>query len=296
MSNASSPPPPAAIAALKARWPLYLIEGALLGSFMVSACAFTALLEHPESVLTRNIPSALVRRSIIGVVMGATAIVLIYSRWGKRSGAHMNPAVTLCFLRLGKIGVFDAIGYATAQFIGGGTGVLISAILAGGLVRHPSVRCVVTLPGRYGTAAAWVAEFLISALLMAVILGVNRVPRLARFGGIFASILVALYITCEGPISGMSMNPARSFGSAAVAQLWHALWIYFTAPPIGMLAAVELHRFWARHPHALCPRLNHCPHTPSIFRCNCHSPGSIERGTEPELSETLPCHPPTTTT
>jgi aquaporin Z len=296
MSNVSAPPRPSAIAVLKEHWPLYLIEAALLGSFMVSACAFTALLEHPASVLTRGIPSALVRRSIIGIAMGVTAIALIYSRWGKRSGAHMNPAVTLCFLRMGKIEPSDAIGYAAAQFIGGTAGVLLSATLAAEFIRHPVVQCVVTLPGAYGVGAAWAAEFLISALLMAVVLGVNRVPKLARLGGYFAGILVTLYITVEGPISGMSMNPARSFGSAAVAHLWRELWIYFTAPPIGMLAAVELHRFWARHPHALCPRLNHCPHTSSIFRCNCHDPDRIERSTEPVLSETVPCHPPTTTT
>ena len=263
-------------AAMQSRWPLYLIEGALLAAFMISACAFTALLEHPASLVRAMVPTDLLRRAIIGLAMGATAVSLIYSRWGRRSGAHMNPAVTLCFLRMGKIGRWDAVGYVAGQFAGGVTGVLIAASLANSFVGHPSVQYVVTMPGSFGVAGAWAAEFIISAILMGVVLGINQVPRVARFGGFFAGSLVAIYIALESPISGMSMNPARSVGSAAVAHIWQHLWIYFTAPPMGMLAAVELHRWFVRHPHKLCPRMNHCHRTPSIFHCNCHASAGIE--------------------
>jgi aquaporin Z len=71
--------------------------------FMVSACTFGILLEHPESPARRAIDSSLLRRALMGIAMGATAVTLIYSRWGRRSGAHFNPATTLAFLRMNGI-------------------------------------------------------------------------------------------------------------------------------------------------------------------------------------------------
>ena len=81
------------LSSLRRHWPEYLFEGALLGVFMISACAFTALLEHPASSVRQAISNGDVRRALIGLAMGLTAVVLIYSPWGQRSGAHMNPAV-----------------------------------------------------------------------------------------------------------------------------------------------------------------------------------------------------------
>jgi hypothetical protein len=75
-----------------ARWHLYAIEGVLLGAFMVSACLFGVILEHPDSPVLRAIASPFVRRSIMGIAMGSTAIALIHSPFGLRSGALMNPA------------------------------------------------------------------------------------------------------------------------------------------------------------------------------------------------------------
>jgi len=104
-------------------WPEYLIEAALLGLFMVSACLFTILLEHPASPLSQTVPAVFVRRLLIGCAMGLTAIALIYSPIGRRSGAHMNPSLTLSFLRLGKIERRDALLYVASQFVGGVSGV-----------------------------------------------------------------------------------------------------------------------------------------------------------------------------
>jgi aquaporin Z len=92
---------------------------------------------------------------------------------------------------------------------------------------------------------------------MSVILRVSNTPRLARYTGLFAGALVATYITIENPLSGMSMNPARTFGSAVNARDWTALWIYFTAPPLGMLAAAEVYvrtRGWRA---VFCAKLHH---------------------------------------
>jgi len=101
---------------------------------------------------------------------------------------------------------------------------------------------------------------------------VNKRKRLARATGLFAGLMVATFITFEAPISGMSMNPARTFASAFSAHLWTGLWIYFTAPVIGMLAAVELQRMFASAPHRLCGKLSHSHRVPCFFTCNCLEP------------------------
>ena len=251
------------------KWRLYLIEAALLAAFMVSACFFTFLLEHPASPLHGRIESMLLRRALIGLAMGATAIALIYSPLGKRSGALMNPAMTLGFLRLGKIRGGDAIGYMLAQFIGGVVGVAVMNAIVHDWIGHPSVRYVATVPGSRGEFAAWLAEFLISFLLVATVMTINKTPRLAPYTGCFAGLLVATYITLEAPISGMSMNPARTFGSALLGDIWTGWWIYFTAPVLGMLAAVELHARIARHPQRLCGRFTHSRRVPCFFKCHC---------------------------
>src|SRR5262245_56889676 len=115
--------------ALRQHWPEYLIEGALLGLFMISAVLFTVLLEQPVSPVHQAIANPHLRRMLIGVAMGLTAIALIYSPWGQRSGAHMTPATTLTFLRLGKVQPWDAAFYIVAQFLGGVLGVLVAKVL-----------------------------------------------------------------------------------------------------------------------------------------------------------------------
>ncbi len=92
-------------------WPEFAIEAACLGVFMISACGFVTLLEYPFSPLHRALPSAVLRRVLTGVAMGLTATGLIYSPWGRRSGPHMNPSLTLTYLRLRKIAPPDALGY-----------------------------------------------------------------------------------------------------------------------------------------------------------------------------------------
>ncbi|MGH7166316.1 MAG: aquaporin, partial [Nitrospiraceae bacterium] len=105
--------------ALARHWPEYLMEAAGLAVFMISAAVFTTVLEHPASPVRQAITDPVLRRALIGLAMGLTAIGIIYSPWGKQSGAHLNPAVTLTFLRLGKIQVADALFYVLAQFAGG---------------------------------------------------------------------------------------------------------------------------------------------------------------------------------
>jgi aquaporin Z len=253
--------------ALRAHWPEYLMEAAELGIFMVSACIFTAIIWHPASPVRQSISDPLLRRMLTGTAMAFTAVCIIYSRWGKRSGAHFNPSVTLTFFRLGKIEPWDALFYVLAQFTGGVLGVLVAAQLLGTTIRHPAVHYAATLPGASGPSVAFVAEFLIAFVQMSVILIASNTERVARFTGLFAAALVATYISLESPISGMSMNPARSFGSALPARLWGSLWIYFVAPPLGMLLAAQAY-VWVRGARGvICAKLHHANAQRCIFRC-----------------------------
>jgi aquaporin Z len=217
----------------------YLLEAVELGSFMLGACGVVTLVEHPAFGLRALLPDPTVRRFIIGVAMGLMVVLLVHSPWGKRSGAHMNPAVTLAFLRLGRIPPRDAVMYVCAQFIGASAGVWLSGRLLGPAIAHEAVNFVVTAPAAGREAAAFVAEFGISAGLMLVVLTSASSERLRAFTGVFCGLLVAAYITFEAPLSGMSMNPARSFGSAIVAGRLDHLWLYLLAPPIGMLGAAD---------------------------------------------------------
>lgn len=253
--------------ALRSHWPEYLMEGAELGLFMLSACAFVVLLEHPLSPIFHVLPNPTLRRALIGIAMGLTAIAIIYSPLGQRSGAHFNPSVTFTFFRLGKVELWDAIFYSVAQFIGGLLGVLLSALMFGALVAHPAVQYAVTIPGKNGVGVAFFAEVLIAFMQMSLVLRVSNTKHLARFTGVFAGLMVATYISLEAPYSGMSMNPARTFASALPANVWTALWIYFTAPPLGMLLAAELYVRQQTIHQVFCAKLHHHNDKRCIFRC-----------------------------
>jgi aquaporin Z len=256
------------IEALRRHWPEYLIEAALLGLFMISASTFGVLLEHRSSLLRQAIVSPLLRRGLMGICMGATAAVLIYSPWGGRSGAHFNPSVTVTFLRLGRIKGADALFYVVAQFAGGIAGVLLADAVLGRRLADPAVRFVATVPGPAGQGAAFAAETAISFVLMSVVLVVANRPGLSRYTGCFVAVLVAGYITFEAPISGMSMNPARTLGSALPAGIWNGLWIYFTAPLSGMLLAAQIYAFGKGVRSVHCAKFHHPADAPCIFRCN----------------------------
>ncbi len=265
---------------LRRHWPEYLIEGALLGLFMISAVLFTALLEHPGSPVYQLVANATVRRALAGLAMGFTAIALIYSPWGQRSGAHLNPATTLTFLRLGKVKLLDAVFYIGAQFLGGVSGVLFVKWFLPDIVEHPRVGHAVTVPGVSGVSAAFLAESIIACGMMLMVLFATSVPRLARFTGVFAGVLVALYITFEAPFSGMSMNPARTFASAWPSGVWTSGWIYFTAPLLGMFIAAEIFRGLRGLAQTGCAKLHHGVNQRCIF-CGYEPGASLQQAGAP---------------
>src|SRR4029079_15385759 len=98
-----------------------------------------------------------------------------------------------------------------------------------------------TVPVPHVAAGACAAEAVMSFGMMLLVLTVSNASRLMRWTGVCAGLLVAAYITIEAPLSGMSMNPARTLAPAMLAHTARSLWMYFTAPPLGMLLAAEVY-------------------------------------------------------
>lgn len=258
------------IDALSAHWPEYLIEAALLGVFMISACVSVALVEHPGSPIRRRIPSALARRALVGVAMGVTAVVLILSPWGARSGAHMNPATTATFWLLGKVAAADAAWYVVAQCVGGLAGVCACTLAMPRVIRHSTVAHVVTAPrsGPGASCRAWIAECAMAMGMMLTALVTSNWPGREHLTPYLVGLLLVLFIAFEAPISGMSINPARTLASAIPSGTYTGLWIYLTAPLVGMIMAAALYGASAGPGGAACAKLNHIGEHRCIFRCN----------------------------
>jgi len=223
----------------------WLLDGLGLALFMVSACVFAVLLEWPGSPVHHALPEPLLRRALMGLAMGATLVANVQAPWGRRSGAHFNPAFTLAFWRLGRVRTADLLGYAVAQAAGAVAGVALAAAILGAPLADPHVHHVVTRPGPAGVAAAFAAEVAIAFALASVVFRLVASPAHAGRTPWVAGALLAAWITFESPLSGTSMNPARSLGSALVSGDWTAFAIYLVAPPLAFVAAAETWRFTA---------------------------------------------------
>ncbi len=236
-------------------WKSYFIEAWALGMFMFSASLFVVVFEHPDFYINNIITNASIRRMCIGAAMGITAILLIYSRWGKHSGAHMNPAVTLANYFLNRISLKDATGYILFQAIGASLSMLLLKFFFKNYLSDKSVNYIVTMPGKAGVAVAAVAEFTMSFLIFLLILIVSN-SRFEKYTGYFAGVLVFIFITVEAPLSGMSINPARSLGSAIAAGSWDSFWLYIFSPVAGMLLSAYLFRSWYFYKNGECKTMS----------------------------------------
>lgn len=243
------------LSALRRAWPEYLAEGAGLGVIMLVAATIVATVEIPLLPVFAAW-DALGRRTIEGLAIAATDVVLVYSYWGRRSGAHFNPAVTLVFLALRRVRAWDATFYVVAQIAGGLAGLMLVALLLGAVIGMPPVSWVVTRPGRAGSGTAFLGEFMSAFLLMTLVLAIGGLPRFARLTGLAAGLFVFVCVVFESPISGFSVNPARSLASAVPSGLWTAFWIYLIAPPCGMLLAALINKS-AGLPRMACAKLQH---------------------------------------
>jgi aquaporin Z len=261
-------------AALSERWRIYAYEAAGLGGFLFVVGVVDSMVFAPQSPLDSIVSSEALKRLIVGIAAGLYLIALVYSRWGKESGAHINPSITLAFLRLRKIRAFDAGFYIGAQFVGAVLGVAFYKAVMGSWASDPEVNFIVTVPGKWGWWPAFVAEFGITFSMMLLVLESASSERYRRFTGVFCAVWLAILILIESPISGTSLNPARSTGSDVIAIEWNNLLLYFIAPPLGAQLAVLAFRWSDRARQVPCAKLNHHPlDHPGTLRCimkDCH--------------------------
>ena len=221
---------------------LYLIEAWGLGLFMISASLFTILFQHPDMKLVSLIPSDLIRRIFIGTAMGGTAVAIITSPWGRRSGAHINPSVTLIMLLLKKINGTDVLFYILFQIVGGTAGVFLIVLVLPDYMAHPSVQYVVTVPGKNGITGALIGESIIAFVMMFVTLFTSNDKRLKYITGYITGLLIVSFVTFEAPYSGFSMNPARTIASAVPSGIWTAWPLYMIVSPISMFVAAIVYK------------------------------------------------------
>ncbi len=228
-------------ASFKKNWRHYLQEALGLAIFMISACFFGAMLEGKNTVLHATIQNDFTRMIIMGLMMGSTALFIFYSPWTSPSGSHINPAVTICFWRIGKMCHWDAMFFIAFQLAGGTLAVYLMQWMLGSTLVDPPVKTVVTVPGSGGIWPAFAIEFIIAFITMSMVLFTSGSNKLNKYTRIIAGSLVCIYVITAGPVSGFGMNPARSFASALPAHVWTSLWIYVTVPVMGMLCATEIY-------------------------------------------------------
>lgn len=222
-------------------WPEYGSE--LLGTAFLVFIALSAVTLNfgSGSPLAIVLPNSSTRRLITGLILAGSGPLVAISPLGKLSGAHINPAVSLAFWLQGKMHQHDLVGYIASQFLG--------AVLGAGLVvliwreRAASVHNGVTAPGvGYPIWSVFLIEMGFTCLLVLAIFLFVSSHRLMRWTPLMTWMLVALIYWQAAPISGASLNPARSFGPALVSWFWYDQWLYYLASPIGALLAVVLFR------------------------------------------------------
>ena len=198
--------------------------------------------------------------------MGLALVTMIYSPWGRRSGTHLNPAITLAYLRLGKIGRWDALFYTLAQVAGGA--VAVTLLRSGALLPATTQPSLLSASiGPTNEWAAFVTELVLSGSAMLLILYTSNHERWFRFTGVLYGLLVALIVACAAPLSGFGMNLARLLAVDASGDLLSASWLNLLPPLLGMLLAVEAYRLFTGRSQVLCAKLAHNTHGKCIFRC-----------------------------
>ncbi|HET7121660.1 MAG TPA: aquaporin [Solirubrobacterales bacterium] len=180
----------------------------------------------------------------IALVFGLVIMAMIYAT-GHLSGAHLNPAVTLAFSLTRHFPRREAVAYLGAQVLGA----LVAAALLAAIWPSQPAALGTTLPS-VGAGSAFAYEVVLTAFLMFVIIAVATDTRaVGAAAAIAIGGTVGLDALFGGPVTGASMNPARSLGPALVAGELHDLWIYLLAPPLGAaLGALAYQLVRGEHP------------------------------------------------
>jgi aquaporin Z len=209
------------------------------------------------------LPSTSARFFLTGLLFGSVGGVVAVSPLGRRSGAHLNPAVTLAFRITGHVRRVDLPGYAAAQCVGAIVG-SICARLAWGSTAS-ALRFGATVP----TVTVWQALVLEAAMtfvLIVVIMFMLSRSNTMRFTPVAVAITIGVLVCVGGPNTGTSLNPARSLGPDVAGFAWNYWWLYLVGPCAGATAAGLLIRTLPAHLHPVTAKLFHDHRYQSIFR------------------------------
>ena len=251
---------------LRRHWPEYGVEALFLAVFLLLAGLVSAGVQGPAGGLLPNALDPWARRAFAGIAMGLVLMAMVYSPWGRRSGSHLNPAITLAYLRLGKIGRWDALFYLLAQT---GAGLVAVALLRSGLLL-PEATAPALLSASIGPSGLWTAfatELVLSASAMLLILFTTNHASWFRWTGVLYGLMVMLIVACAAPLSGFGMNLARLLAVDVSGDPATLGWINLLPPLLGMQLAVEAYRLFTGRSQVLCAKLAHNTHGRCIFRC-----------------------------
>jgi aquaporin Z len=225
----------------KLHWPEYGAE--FLGTaFLVFVGLSAVVFDFGKGLpLATLLPDSGLRRLITGLLFAGSGSLVAISPIGKLSGAHINPSVSLAFWAHRKMHHYDIVGYIVSQFLGAIAGTVLLVLVWGKFAQ--SVTDGMTLPGTgYALWFVFVAEMVLTCILVLSIFLFVSSHHLMHWTPLMNWILVATMVWLEAPISGTSLNPARSIGPATIAGIWTHQWLYCIAPPLGALLAVVLYR------------------------------------------------------
>jgi aquaporin Z len=249
---------------VRQRLPAYLCELAGTAIMMAIGLGAVTLLWAPASPVPR-IPLERLRLLATGTIFAAGATLVVYSPIGQRSGAHLNPAVTLAFWRLGKISTPDALAYIVMQTAGAVAGAALVLALGGDLAREVKLGMTAPGPGVSALAAVGWEAAITYALMFLILLCLSR-PTIAPRTGFIAGSLVALLVMLEAPLTGTSLNPARSFAPALLVGDLSQIWIYGAGPIAGALIAAEMWKGrWGTRQALICGKIYHGNRADGIF-------------------------------
>jgi aquaporin Z len=242
-------------------FPWLLFGAELTGTALLIAIGLSVVILAfgQDSFVIHYIPDPGLRRLVTGFLFGTTGALIALSPLGRESGAHINPAVTLAFLLMGKLRIQHAIIYLSAQLAGAVAG-SVPLLLWGPMGR--SVGFGATIPGSgYGAGWALLGETLTTfALITGIFLFLGH-RRIRAFTPALFPILYAVMVFLEAPVSGTSTNPARSLGPALISGNWQDWWIYWLGPLLGTLMGVALYRsIWLQHFEVKVAKLYHFEH------------------------------------
>jgi aquaporin Z len=219
-------------------WSCELLGTALL---LIGGLSAICLDFGPHSPIEPHLHSHSWRLLLTGLMFAGSGSLVAISPIGRRSGAHLNPVVTLAFWLRGNVHPHDLLGYTGSQFAGALLGTAVVKLLWGSTARMLSFGATVPGKGLTGLEAAGVELLMTASLVLAILMMTSRAAT-ARWTPLVVWILIAILVWQGAPFTGTSLNPARSFAPALFGHQLGVFWVYVLGPVGGGLLGAWLHQ------------------------------------------------------